>query len=118
LARALPYARAGLRVNSLGRVIQAEVEEAGFHVIPALSGHGIGRTIHEPPTVPNYYDAYDTTVLTEGLVLTIEPIVAVATEDVRMEDDGWTLSTVDGSLSAHVEHTLVVTRDEPLVLTA
>jgi methionyl aminopeptidase len=118
LARALPYARAGLRVNALGRVIQAEVEGAGFHVIPALAGHGIGRTIHEPPTVPNYYDAYDTTVLTEGLVVTIEPIVAVGTDDVRIEDDGWTLSTADGSLSAHFEHTLVVTRDEPLVLTA
>lgn len=118
LVRALPFARAGLRVNALGRVIQAEVEGAGFHVIPVLTGHGIGRTIHEPPTVPNYYDAYDTTVLTEGMVVTIEPIVAVGTEDVRVEDDGWTLSTADGSLSAHVEHTLVVTRDEPLVLTA
>jgi methionyl aminopeptidase len=65
-------------------------------VIPALTGHGIGRTIHEPPTVPNYYDAYDTTVLTEGMVVTIEPIVAVGTDDVRVEDDGWTLSTADG----------------------
>lgn len=118
LDHALRFARAGVRANSLGRVIQAEVEGAGFHVIPSLSGHGIGRTIHEPPTVSNYYDAYDTTVLTEGLVLTIEPIISTGTENVRAGDDGWTLSTVDGSLSAHVEHTLVVTRDAPLVLTA
>jgi methionyl aminopeptidase len=102
----------------VGRAIQAEVEDAGFSVIPALSGHGIGQTIHEPPTVPNYFDAYDTTVLTEGLVLTIEPVIAAGGGDVVLRDDGWTVATADRSLVAHAEHTLVVTRGEPLVLTA
>jgi methionyl aminopeptidase len=118
LGRALRVVRDGVRVNAVGRVIQAEVEEAGFSVIPALSGHGIGQTIHEPPTVANYFDAYDTTVLTEGLVLTIEPVIAAGGGDVVLRDDGWTVATADRSLVAHAEHTLVVTRGEPLVLTA
>jgi methionyl aminopeptidase len=99
-------------------VIQAEVEEAGFRVIPTLSGHGIGHTIHEPPLVASYYDAYDTTVLEEGLVLTIEPVVAAGDDRVVVREDGWTVATADRSLAAHSEHTVVVTRGEPLVLTA
>jgi methionyl aminopeptidase len=118
LGRALRVVRDGVRVNAVGRVIQAEAEGAGFSVIPALSGHGIGQTIHEPPTVANYFDAYDTTVLTEGLVLTIEPVIAAGGGDVVLRDDGWTVATADRSLVAHAEHTLVVTRGEPLVLTA
>jgi methionyl aminopeptidase len=118
LLRALRLVRAGVRLNALGRAIQAEVEGAGFNVIPALSGHGIGETIHEPPVVANYYDAYDTTVLTEGLVLTIEPVVAAGGGDVVVEEDGWTVVTADRSPVAHAEHTVVVTRTEPLVLTA
>jgi len=118
LARAIRLVRPGLWLNEVGRAVQDEVEAAGFHVLPALTGHGIGRTIHEPPTVHNTFEPDDPTVLTEGLVLTIEPIVAVGTEDVVLADDGWVVRTADGSLSSHAEHTLVVTRRGALVLTA
>ena len=119
LTRAIGVARAGVRLNEIGRAIQSEVEEAGFFVLPQLGGHGIGRTIHEPPSVPNHYMASDETVLTEGLVITIEPIISATTgRSVGPGRDGWTISTADRGLSAHVEHTIVITRDAPVVLTA
>jgi methionyl aminopeptidase len=118
LARAIRLVRPGLRLNEVGRAVQDEVESAGFHVLPALTGHGIGRTIHEPPTVHNSYEPDDPTVLTEGLVFTIEPIVAAGTENVVMGPDGWVVRTADGSLASHAEHTVVVTRRGALVLTA
>ncbi|HEV7642293.1 MAG TPA: M24 family metallopeptidase, partial [Gaiellaceae bacterium] len=84
-----------------------------------LGGHGIGRTIHEPPSVPNHYVASDETVLTEGLVITIEPIISATTSRaVGPGSDGWTIATADHGLSAHAEHTIVITRDAPVVLTA
>jgi methionyl aminopeptidase len=115
---ALAVARAGVRVNEIGRAVEREVRRRGFSVIKGLSGHGVGRTIHEEPTVPNYYDPFQTDVLTEGLVLTIEPMISAGSTQVVEDDDGWTLRTRDGSLSAHYEHTLVITRGEPIVLTA
>jgi len=119
LTRAISVARAGVRLNEIGRAIQSEVEEAGFCVLPQLGGHGIGRTIHEPPSVPNHYVASDETILTEGLVITIEPIISATTRrSVGPGSDGWTISTADQGLSAHVEHTIVITRDAPVVLTA
>jgi methionyl aminopeptidase len=119
LARAIGVARAGVRLNEIGRAVQSEVEEAGFFVLPQLGGHGIGRTIHEPPSVPNHYVASDETVLTDGLVITIEPIIsATSGRSVGPGSDGWTISTADRGLSAHVEHTIVVTRGAPVVLTA
>jgi methionyl aminopeptidase len=111
-------ARAGVRVNEIGRAVEREARRRGFSVIKGLSGHGVGRTIHEEPTVPNYYDPFQTDVLTEGLVLTIEPMISAGSTQVVEDDDGWTLRTRDGSLSAHYEHTLVITRGEPIVLTA
>jgi methionyl aminopeptidase len=119
LARAIGVARDGVRLNEIGRVVQSEVEEAGFFVLPQLGGHGIGRAIHEPPSVPNHYISSDETVLTEGLVITIEPIIsATSGKSVGPGRDGWTISTADRGLSAHVEHTIVITRDAPVVLTA
>jgi methionyl aminopeptidase len=118
LARAIRLLRPGLPLNEIGRAVQDEVESAGFHVLPALTGHGIGRTIHEAPTVHNSYEPDDETVLGEGLVFTIEPIVAVGTEDVVLAPDGWAVCTADGSLASHAEHTVVVTRRGALVLTA
>ena len=115
---ALTVARAGVRVNEIGRAVEREVRRRGFSVIKGLSGHGVGRTIHEEPTVPNYYDPFQTDVLTEGLVLTIEPMISAGSTQVVEDDDGWTLRTRDGSLSAHYEHTLVITRGAPIVLTA
>jgi methionyl aminopeptidase len=117
-ASALTVARAGVRVNEIGRAVEREVRRRGFSIIKGLCGHGVGRTIHEAPSVPNYYDPFQTDVLTEGLVLTIEPMISAGSAQVVEDDDGWTLRTRDGSLSAHYEHTLVITRGEPIVLTA
>ena len=115
---ALRVARAGVRVNEIRRAVEREVRRRGFSVIKGLSGHGVGRTIHEEPTVPNYYDPFQTDVLTEGLVLTIEPMVSAGSSRFIQASDGWTLQTQDGSLSAHHEHTLVISRGAPIVLTA
>jgi methionyl aminopeptidase len=105
-------------VSEIGRAIETEVRWRGFSVIPDLGGHGIGRTIHEAPSVPNYYDARQTDLLTEGLVVAIEPIISSGTGRVIEDRDGWTIRTRDGSLAAHYEHTVVITRDGPVLLTA
>ena len=117
LGRGLRTARAGATVGSVGAAVSSEVERRGYHVIPELGGHGIGHGIHEPPSIPNYPDPNATSVLTEGLVVTVEPIITAGVGRVRRSRDGWTLPTMDSRLSAHVEHTIVVTRDRPLVLT-
>jgi methionyl aminopeptidase len=111
-------ARAGTPVKEIGRAVQTVVEREGFAVVRGLAGHGIGRTIHEEPTVPNTYDRWQKDVLTEGLVITIEPMIAAGSSRPVEAGDGWTIRTADGSLSAHHEHTLVITRTEPLILTA
>lgn len=115
---ALRVARAGTPVREVARVIETTVHRRGFSVVEGLGGHGIGRTIHEPPSVPNRHDPNQRDVLTEGLVLTIEPIVCAGSGDARCDPDGWTIRTRDGSLAAHHEHTLVITRRQPIVLTA
>jgi methionyl aminopeptidase len=115
---ALAVARAGVRVNEIGRAVEREVRRHGFSVIRGLAGHGVGRTIHEEPSVPNYYDAFQRDVLTEGMVITIEPMISAGSVHAIQAADGWTLRTQDGSLSAHYEHTLVITRGAPVVLTA
>ena len=114
---ALNVARAGVRVNEIGRAVEREVRRRGFSVIEGLCGHGVGRTIHEEPTIPNRYDPFQPDVLTEGLVLTIEPMISNGSTRAVQSADGWTLRTADGSLSAHHEHTLVITRSDPIVLT-
>jgi methionyl aminopeptidase len=114
---ALGVARAGVRVNEIGRAVEREVRRRGFFVVDGVCGHGVGRTIHEEPSVANRYDPLQTDVLTEGLVLTIEPMISAGSSRVIEDTDGWTLRTGDGSLSAHHEHTLVITRDVPVVLT-
>jgi methionyl aminopeptidase len=116
--RALRVARAGYRVHDIGREVELEAKRRGFSVMRELCGHGVGRTIHEPPNVPNYYDPAQRTRLTEGLVITIEPILAAGQGRGRLQRDGWTIRTSDGSLSAHYEHTVVVTRGAPILLTA
>ncbi|MBI3782592.1 MAG: type I methionyl aminopeptidase [Deltaproteobacteria bacterium] len=118
LRSAVNQIRAGRRVNEVGRAIELEVRRQGFNVIPSLCGHGVGRAIHEEPQVPNFADPHNTDVLTEGLVIAVEPIIAAGGGDVFEEDDGWTIRTADGSWSAHHEHTFVVTQGEPIVITA
>lgn len=83
-----------------------------------LCGHGVGRTIHEPPSVPNYYEPRVRARLTEGLVITIEPIISAGSGQSALQPDRWTIRTADGSLSAHHEHTIVITKSAPILLTA
>ena len=117
LGRGLRAARAGATAMTVGDAIGSEVVRRGYRIIPELGGHGIGRTIHELPSIPNYLDPRATTALTEGLVVTVEPIITDGVGRLRRSPDGWTLPTMDGRLSAHVEHTSVVTRGQPLILT-
>jgi methionyl aminopeptidase len=116
LRRGLAAATAGANVGAIGAAVQAEVERRGFSVCAELTGHGIGRHIHEEPSVPNV--AWDGPALTDGLVITVEPIIAAGAGDVHAADDGWTVKTDDGSPSAHAEHTIVVTAGAPVLVTA
>lgn len=117
-SKAMLVARAGFRVSEIGRVVEHEVKRSGFSVIRDLGGHGIGRTIHEEPRVPNYPDPAARQILTEGLVITVEPIIAAGSGQAVLGKDGWTVRTVDGKSSAHYEHTLVISKGQPILLTA
>ncbi|MGB2591854.1 MAG: type I methionyl aminopeptidase [Candidatus Acidiferrum sp.] len=116
--QALAAARIGNRTKDIGRAVEREVRRRGFHVVREVGGHGVGRTIHESPSVPNFADPTARHLLTEGLVITIEPIIAAGTGNVSLDRDGWTVRTADRSLSAHYEHTIVITKGEPILLTA
>jgi len=118
LKAALQVARAGNHVNEIGRAVHNEVRRRGFRVVHGLCGHGVGRTIHEEPQVPNVYDRWQRDVLTEGLVLTIEPMITAGSAQPVQSPDGWTLKTRDGSLAAHCEHTLMITKGMPVILAA
>jgi methionyl aminopeptidase len=111
-------AHAGNRVYDIGRAVERETHRCGFRVLRSLCGHGVGRTIHEEPSVPNYYDPRCGQRLHEGLVITIEPIIAVSSGEGELQPDNWTIRTADGSLSAHFEHTVVITKGAPILLTA
>ena len=116
--KAIAGARAYRRVCDIGIAVEGEVKRSGFSVVRELCGHGIGRTIHEDPQVPNYADSRSRERLREGLVLTVEPIIAAGRGESLTSADGWTVKTKDHSLSAHYEHTLVITREDPILLTA
>jgi methionyl aminopeptidase len=116
--KAMLVARAGFRISEIGRAVEREVRRSGFAVIRDLGGHGIGRTIHEPPSVPNHPDPGANQVLTEGLVITVEPIIAAGSGRAVLAEDGWTVVTADRLPSAHYEHTLIVTKGAPILLTA
>jgi methionyl aminopeptidase len=110
-------ARAGAPLNEIGRQVEAEVRRRGFTVLRELHGHGIGRTIHEPPEVANYYDPLQRERLSEGQVLTLEPLISAGSGKTAMSSDRWTIRTLDGSLAAHHEHTMVITRGRPILVT-
>jgi len=116
--KGMEVAVAGNRVRDIGRAVEGEVKSRGFQVVRDLAGHGIGRTIHEAPSVPNHYDGRMTQPLTEGLVLAVEPIVAERSGRTKEDADGWTVRTADGGFAAHYEHTIVITRGRPILLTA
>jgi methionyl aminopeptidase len=117
-AKAMLVARAGFRVSEIGRAVEREVRRSGFSVIRDLGGHGIGRTIHEDPRVPNFADPAANQILTEGLVITVEPIIAAGSGRAYVAPDQWTMITADHRPSAHYEHTLVITKGAPMLLTA
>ena len=117
-AGAASVARAGICIREIGGAIEREVRAHHFSVIRELCGHGIGRAIHEEPIVPNFADPAAKQILTEGLVITIEPIIAAGSGVVVLSSDGWTVKTADRRPTAHYEHTLVITDREPILLTA
>lgn len=117
LDAAVQAARPGRHLGDVGAAVQDVVEGAGFTVIRELVGHGVGFAAHEEPQVPNYGRRGQGLVLKEGLVLAIEPMVNVGGRHIRTLEDGWTVVTADGSLSAHFEHTVAVTENGPKVLT-
>lgn len=117
-ARALGAARAGNRVSEIGRAVEQEVRRHGFSVLRDLTGHGVGRTIHESPAVPNYYSPFVPGVLTDGMVIAVEPLLSAEPAEVVEEADGWTLRTDNRCLAVHHEHTIVVTKGAPIILTA
>jgi methionyl aminopeptidase len=118
LNRALDAARAGAPLSNIGRAVEQEVRRQGFAVVRELSGHGIGRRIHEAPSVNNYHDPRDRTLLKDGLVIAVEPMVTMRPARVHEAPDGWTLRTHNGALAVHHEHTIVVRRGAPIVLTS
>jgi methionyl aminopeptidase len=113
IAQALP----GGRVADISRAIQDHVEGNGFNVVREFVGHGVGRSMHEEPQVPNFVEGKSSPRLRPGMTLAIEPMVNAGSANVKILNDGWTVVTQDGSLSAHFEHTVLITEAEPEILT-
>jgi methionyl aminopeptidase len=118
LQDALEQARAGRPLREIGRVVEARAKQHGFQVIRNIGGHGVGRSIHEAPSVSNTYEPTDKTLLREGMVIAIEPFLTINARFVVEDPDGWTLRTPDKTLGAQFEHSIIVTRGAPIVLTA
>jgi methionyl aminopeptidase len=116
-AAGIEQAQPGNRIGDISHAVQTVVEEAGFSVIRALVGHGVGRHYHEDPHVPNFGQPGRGPLLAEGMTIAIEPMITAGRADVVIADDEWTISTADGSLSAHYEHTVAITGDGPRILT-
>jgi len=117
LAAGIAEARVGNRVGDVSHAVQSAVEAAGFAVVRSLVGHGVGRYYHEDPHIPNFGQPGRGPRLSEGMTIAIEPMITAGGSDVVLAEDGWTISTADGSLSAHFEHTVAVTDDGPRILT-
>jgi methionyl aminopeptidase len=116
LYRAIDKARSGNRLGDISAAVQNHVEAAGYSVVRDLVGHGIGRSLHEDPQVPNYGREGRGIELRPGIVLAIEPMVNAGTHAVKVLQDGWTVVTADGKLSAHFEHSVAITEKEPYIL--
>jgi methionyl aminopeptidase len=118
LTNAMRQARAGAPINAIGRAIQDTAKAYGFRVIRNLASHGVGRALHEAPTeIAGYFEPSDRRVLHEGMVITIEPFLSTRSTQVEDKGDGWTLVGAPGNLSAQYEHTMIITRGAPLVVT-
>ncbi|HEY6641540.1 type I methionyl aminopeptidase [Povalibacter sp.] len=118
LDSAMQQARAGNRINQIGKAIEKVAKQHSFHIIRNLGSHGVGRALHEEPGhIPGFYDATDRRVLRQGMVITIEPFLSTRTTLVEQASDGWTLFGPPGTRSAQYEHTMVITRGAPIVVT-
>jgi methionyl aminopeptidase len=117
LNRAIKQSVLGNRLGDIGHAIQAYVEGEGLSVVRDFTGHGIGKTIHEAPTILHYGEPNKGQRLKEGMVFTIEPMVNLGAWESKMDNNGWTARTIDGKLSAQYEHTIAITKEGPLVLT-
>jgi len=117
LAAGIAQARAGNHVQDISHAVQRTTEEGGFSVVRSLVGHGIGRSMHEEPQVPNFGEPGRGPLLAPGMTLAIEPMINAGSPEVWVADDRWSISTDDGSLSAHFEHTVAVTEEDPRILT-
>lgn len=113
----MSQAKAGAPLRNIGRAVERRAKQCGFKIIRNLCGHGVGRNIHEEPSVPNTFDRRDRTVLRAGLVITIEPFLTLGSTMAVQDPDGWTLRSSDGSLGAQFEHTMIVTGRGPIVVT-
>ena len=118
LYAAIAQAQAGGRLGDISWAVQSLCEAEGYGVVREFVGHGIGKNMHEDPQVPNFGKAGKGPRLKPGMVLAIEPMINAGSADVKVLEDGWTAITVDGSLSAHFEHTVAITKNGPLILTA
>jgi methionyl aminopeptidase len=117
LYKGIEQAVVGNRIGDIGHAIQSFVEAHGFSVVRDFTGHGIGKTIHEDPYIPHFGTPGKGLRLKEGMVITIEPMVNIGAWQSKMDDNGWTARTIDGSLSAQYEHTIAITKNGPLILT-
>ena len=117
LHEGIAQAFAGKRVMDISRAIQNYVETNGFSIVREFVGHGVGRTMHEEPQIPNFVDGKSSPKLRPGMTIAIEPMVNAGASSVKILNDGWTVVTQDGSLSAHFEHTVLVTEGDPEILT-
>ncbi|MFZ6035775.1 MAG: type I methionyl aminopeptidase [Patescibacteria group bacterium] len=118
LERGIAAAQPGGRVGDIGHAVESYATSRGFSVVRQLVGHGVGYQVHEPPQVPNYGRSGTGPELAPGLVIAIEPMLNLGTADVETLEDGWTIVTTDGEWSAHFEHTIAITRQGPLIITA
>lgn len=118
LEQAMQQARAGQPINSIGAAIERTAKAYGFRIIENLGSHGVGRALHEEPEhILGYFDARDRRILSEGMVITIEPFLSTKSRIVKETSDGWTLVGARGNLSAQYEHTMIITKGEPIVVT-
>jgi methionyl aminopeptidase len=117
LYKAIEQVKIGNTISDIGAAVQEFVEANGFSVVREFVGHGVGRTMHEEPQIPNFVDRKMDHKLRPGMTIAIEPMVNAGSADVKILKDGWTVVTRDGSLSAHFEHTVLVTEGEPEILT-
>lgn len=116
--RAMTKVKAGSKLNQIGKAVERVANDNGLKVIRNLTGHGIGTSLHEEPQhILNYYDAWDKTLMVDGMVLAVEPFISEKAENIVELGDGWTFVTPDKSMVAQIEHTIIVTKGEPIILT-